>query len=714
LIRQSTREWSSELEPIGDEQPLAFVVDAQAHVKVIEGAGFDVASVDGVLEAATLLRRIVPDIVIVGMRTGESAHDALAVVRTTRESCHPAGMPVVVVTDEARANDIELAYSAGATDVWLISSGPVILKQRLRFLMTATQAFEQLGRSSQKLERAQRLARFATWEWCFQTGHVRWSSELRHLLASCGPDAAGLDAVMEMVHPAERARVAHHLSEGIEHRSSFTFDHRALRNDGSELVLHQEAELILDDTGSVIGIDGFAVDITALKTAEGQLHSLANYDRLTGLPNRMSFLDHVTRACERAERRSDSAAVALLDIDRFRGINDSLGHRAGDQLLRDVADRLARCLRKGDFVAREGDGMLARRGGDEFLMLLSDVEEAHHVAIAARRILESLSRPFRVAGKEIHLTGSIGIALTDDTAPEAEELIRHAEIAMYNAKNSGGNNFEFFDAPMNRKIVERFDMEERLRRAMAREELILFYQPLVNTQTRTLVGVEALIRWNHPTRGLLSADEFIPLAEETGIIVPIGRWVVRTACEQLRRWRTQGYRSMRLSVNVSPRELRAPGFIASMASILEETEIRPGQLEVEITERGVMRNDQPTLDVLLHLRGMGVRLAVDDFGTGYTMFHYLKHFPLNTLKIDKSFTRGIVVDGKDAAITKALLAMAHRFELNVVAEGVENEAQLSFLGQNRCDEVQGYLFGKPIPAEELARTLREYAVVVRS
>jgi diguanylate cyclase (GGDEF)-like protein len=426
----------------------------------------------------------------------------------------------------------------------------------------------------------------------------------------------------------------------------------------------------------------------------------------------LSFVDLVTHACERAERRPGSIAVALLDIDRFKDFNEGLGQNVGDQLLRDIADRLSGCVRKGDLVARENDGLVARRGGDEFLMLLSDVAEAHHVASAARRILDSLKRPFRVAGKEIHVTGSIGLAMSETNKPEADDLIKHAEIAMYRVKEGGGNSFQFFDAPMHQEVVERFDMESRLRRALAREELILFYQPLVNAQSRSFAGVEALIRWNHPSKGLLTADEFVPLAEETGLIIPIGRWVARTACEQLSRWRDQGYGSMRLSINLSPRELRAPGFVANLAKILEETAVQPGQLEVEITERGVMHNDAATLEVLRRLQSMGVRLAVDDFGTGHTTFHYLKNFPLNTLKIDKSFTRGIVTNGKDAAITKALLAMAHRLELNVVAEGVENEAQMLFLGEHQCDQVQGYLFGHPIPASELRAALEEHAIAV--
>ena len=439
-----------------------------------------------------------------------------------------------------------------------------------------------------------------------------------------------------------------------------------------------------------------------------QSQSLANHDSVTGLPNRHVFLDMVRRTLQQSQRQSRSVAVLLLDIDRFKEVNESLGYSAGDTLLRDVAERLVHCLRKADVVARESDCKIARRGGDEFLFLLNDVSEAHHAASAARRLLEALRLPFRVEGKDVHITASIGISMSRNVDATADDLLRQAEIAMYSSKDSGRNAFQFFDEPMHAAVVERFEMENHLRRALTEDQLELFYQPLVNAKTRAFVGVEALLRWNHPTRGRLSADAFIPLAEETGLIISMGRWVLRTACHQLRSWREQGIGALRVSVNISPREFRAPGFLESLAGILEETKMLPGELELELTERGVMQHDQKTLDVLREVQKMGVRLAVDDFGTGHTTFHYLKHFPLDTLKIDKSFTQGIASDTKDAAITQALLVMAHRLHLNVMAEGVETEAQMSFLGNHRCDEVQGYLFSRPLPADELLHVLEQY------
>ena len=688
---------------------LALLVNAGRRLQEIEEAGFDVVASEEEADAREHLARLAPDVVVVG--TGKSASSrarALAFVRDLRACVQGAAVPVIVLTRCPSAEAVALAYESGATDVWADGADRAVWKKRLPFVVNAARALDALSRSSEKLERAKRLARFATWEWDLSTNRVSWSEELRYLLEQEAPAmASGLGAVLAMIDESDRARVAAKIGESIEDRRPFRFDHRAVRPDGTELVLHQEGDVVVGGSGEIT-VEAVVIDVTEIKKAELQIHSLANYDSLTGLLNRLSFLTLLDNARARNERTGRPIAVALLDVDRFKEVNESLGHRAGDQLLQDVAGRLVGSLRKGDCVAREGDGFVstvARQGGDEFLILLSDVDEAHQVALAARRLLEVLRRPFPIGGREVFATASIGIAFAHPGGIGTDELLRQAEIAMHSAKEQGRNNFQFFDESMNQAVVERFDLESRLRRAIARKELLLYYQPLVRARGRKIVGVEALLRWQHPVRGLLSADEFVPLAEETGLIVGIGRWVLRTACQQLRCWREDGLSPLRLSVNLSPRELRAPGFVASLAQILEETGTEPGQIELELTERGVMGNDARTLEVLLRLKEIGVRLAVDDFGTGNTTFHYLKNFPLTTIKIDKSFTGGIAKDSKDAAITKALLAMAHRLDLNVVAEGVENEAQFSFLGENDCDEVQGYLFGRPIPPNEVFRML---------
>ena len=704
-MRTTAAEIETRIENEAPARNLALLVNAPRKAAAIEEAGFRAVVAEDDEVGRELFARLAPDVVVVGTSESDSSFArALDLVRHIRGGASGAAAPVVVLTKGRSSDAVELAYAAGATDVWLDRTDAAIWKKRLPFVVNAARAFDELSRASEKLERAKRLARFATWEWDLTTQRVSWSEELSHLLGRDAPRAPdGLDGVLLMVDACDRVRVAEKIAECLKERRPFRFDHRSLRPDGRELVLHQEGDVVVD-SGNEVALEAVVVDVTELKRAELQIHSLANYDSLTGLLNRPSFLNLLENARARSERSGRPLAVALLDMDRFKEVNESLGHDAGDELLRDVAARLVSSLRKGDCVAREGDGFvstIARQGGDEFLVLLSDVDEAHHTALAARRLLDALRRPFRVGEQEVFATASIGIAFAHAGTAGTEDLLRQAEIAMYSAKEQGRNTVQFFDESMNQAVVERFEVENGLRRAVARGELRLYYQPMVRAQSREIVGVEALVRWQHPLKGLLTADEFIPVAEETGLIVGIGRWVLRTACQQLRVWRERGLPLMRLSVNLSPRELRAAGFVASLAKILEETGTPPAQLELELTERGVVGNDRRTLEVLLRLKEIGVRLAVDDFGTGNTTFHYLKNFPLTTIKIDKSFTEGIASNPKDAAITKALLAMAHRLELNVVAEGVENEAQLSFLGENECDEVQGYLFGQPIPADEL-------------
>lgn len=682
--------------------PLALVVNGEPQISDVEQAGFLVATANKRSGALAFIKKHRPQVVVIG----DSSLTTCAAIRKANEA-----IPIIVTTPDASSEYQEKAHEAGATDLLAQGVSAAVVKQRLSFVVGAHRAFDDARQNARRLTRAQRLARFATWSWDITADRVQWSDELCRLLKRPQPDSRlGLDAILEMVHPGDHTVVERHLIDAIRGGRTFSFDHRVTSADGRERILHQEGEVLIDGSSQASALEGVVIDVTEQRQAQDQLHNLANYDRLTGLPNRLSFLDLLRHALERDDRAAMGVGVAMLDLDHFKQVNESLGHDLGDQLLKAIADRLLHCLRKGDFVAREREDhsrTVARQGGDEFLIMLSDMHEAHYVARVARRIIEAFARPFPVGGQEIYITPSIGIAMSSCNAVEGEKMIRQAEIAMYNAKRRGRNNFQFFDGSMQSAVQRRFEMERSLRKALSRDELVLYYQPLVNAQTRAFVGVEALLRWDHPKRGLLAADEFVPLAEETGLIVPMGRWVLRTACEQLGRWRKQGVGPIRMSVNLSPREIRAAGFLVSLAQTLEETDTPPEWLELELTERGVMQNDRETLDTLRRIKEMGVRLAVDDFGTGHTTFHYLKHFPLDTLKIDKSFTRGIASDQKDAAITLALLAMAHRLRLNVVAEGVENEAQMSFLGDNHCDQVQGFLFGKPIPARRLTAMLRD-------
>ncbi len=422
-------------------------------------------------------------------------------------------------------------------------------------------------------------------------------------------------------------------------------------------------------------------------------------DSLTDLPGRDEFRRLLASRLEESPA-ANPVAVILLDIDRFKKINDSLEQSFGDRVLKEFASRLRLAL-GGPSSGRA----LARYGGDEFAVMLGDLERVGDVAQAARHILRTLSQPLAVQDREIFITASVGAAVAPADGNTAELLLRNAETAMYSAKRAGRDTFRFYTDPMSASVVRKFDLENNLRRALERDELELVYQPIIHAKRQSLVGVEALLRWSRHGGEPCGPEEFIPVAEETGLIVDIGEWVLRAACRQAHEWNRLAPSPLRVTVNVSHRQLRSRGFVSSVSRILDETDLDARLLELEITESSVVRNERETLTALHQLKVQGIRLAVDDFGTGHSALSYLKKFPLNTLKIDQSFTRGITTDADDAAIITATINMAHGLNMTVIAEGVELEEQLYFLSQNQCDEVQGFLFSRPLGAREITQGL---------
>lgn len=434
-------------------------------------------------------------------------------------------------------------------------------------------------------------------------------------------------------------------------------------------------------------------DISERKEAEASIQHLAHHDPLTGLANRFSLLARLEQAMADARRSSYSLAVMFLDLDRFKNINDSLGHHVGDDLLVKVGGRLSRGVRNADVVAR--------LGGDEFVVVLQGITDASVAAHVAEKLLATLSEPYMLEGRELHVTPSIGIALYPDDSHNAAELMRNADAAMYHAKALGRANFQFFTDALNRASAERLDLEGKLRRAISRNELEVWYQPQLSLTTSRTVGVEALLRWRHPERGLIPPATFIPLAEETRLIVEIGTWVLRTACRQAVAWRKRGLGPLRLSVNLSPKQLRDSELVAIISEILEETGLDPQQLELEITESSVMEQPARAVELLGTLKRLGIQIAIDDFGTGYSSLSYLKLFPIDHLKIDRSFVSDIESDSNDAAIVTAAVSLAHNLGLSVIAEGVESAVQIETLRALGCDELQGYHFSPPLRAHEL-------------
>jgi len=475
------------------------------------------------------------------------------------------------------------------------------------------------------------------------------------------------------------------------------YEYKVLTRDQKVLtVIHASRLIEFNGEKSILGI---ITDITERTRIEQQLQYMAHHDALTELPNRVLFMDRLSQSLAHADRHNRLVAVLFMDLDRFKLINDTMGHDFGDRALQALAGRLNECVRAGDTVAR--------LGGDEFAVVLEDIASADDVVHIARKILSVLSQSFLLDEREFFITTSIGISLFPMDGKDTQTLLKHADIAMYRSKDQGRNTYQFYSSDMSAKTFERLSMETNLRHALEREEFVLYYQPQLDLLSRRVIGVEALLRWQHPDLGLIMPNEFISILEDTGLIVPVGEWVLRNACLQARAWNDGELKPLRMAVNLSSRQFNEPKFVGMLERILEDTGLKSSLLELEITESILMQDVGTTVSTLNAIHDMGVRLAVDDFGTGYSSLSYLKRFPIDTLKIDQSFIHDIDQDPDDATLVEAIIALGRALRLNIIAEGVESEVQADFLKIHNCDCIQGYLFNSPQAAQDLEKRLRE-------
>src|ERR1700730_6450905 len=471
-----------------------------------------------------------------------------------------------------------------------------------------------------------------------------------------------------------------------------------IRRDGFEIPIENSVAPIHDRKGHATGAVIVFRDVSAARAMALEITHSAEHDFLTGLPNRMLLNDRVSQAINLALRHMKKVAVLFLDLDGFKHINDSLGHRTGDKLLQSISKRLVDCVRFSDTVSRQG--------GDEFVVLLSEVEQSEDAAITARRMLQAVAEAHSIERHDLHVTTSIGVSIYPDDGVDAEALIKNADTAMFQAKENGCQSYQFFKPAMNVRAVERQAIEESLRRALERQEFALHYQPKINLRTGEITGAEALLRWTHPIRGPVSPAQFIPVAEDCGLILPIGKWALREACLQARAWADAGLPLATMAVNISAMEFRNENFLQDVFAILQDTDLDPRFLELELTESVLMKHAESTESILKTLRARGVQLAVDDFGTGYSSLSYLRKFPNDALKIDQSFVRQITTTPDETTIVTAVISMGRSLKLRVVAEGVETQEELAFLQAHQCDEAQGYYFSRPVLPQQFAKLLQ--------
>ena len=698
-------------------RPLILVADDEPTIRqlvreALESAEFSVVEARNGAQAVAAFSSLHPDLVLLDVMMPEmDGFQACAAVRRL-----PGGesTPILILTGLDDIESIKRAFEAGATDFASKPFNLLVLGHRVRYMLRAKRALDDLRESEARRASAQRIARLGNWERNLETGELHWSEEIFRLFGvDPGSFTPTPEGFLARVHPQDRDVVGRSLQEALRGEKPYSFDLRIQLPDGSVRFVHEEAEVQFAADGRPLRMAGTTQDISERKQAEDQIRFLAFYDGLTRLPNRLLFLEGLNLALAAARRQDRRLAVLFLDLDRFKRINDTLGHSMGDRLLQAVSERLKGSLRSSDTIARgespsAGD-TVARLGGDEFIVLLTDMTRGEDAAKVARRILDALADPFRLDQQEVFITGSLGIGVFPHDGEDADTLLKNADTAMYHAKDAGRNGYQFYSGSMNAAAFQRLSLENNLRRALERDEFLLHFQPQVDVATGAIVGAEALVRWRHPELGLVSPADFIPLAEETGLILPIGEWVLRRACAQARAWRDAGYPPLHMAVNISGRQFRQQLLVRSVEQAVAAAGYDPHRLELEITESVLMRSAEETVRTLRDLKEMGSRISVDDFGTGYSSLNYLTRFPIDALKIDQSFIRDITTDPADAAITTAIIAMAAGLKLQVIAEGVETPEQVAFLRRQGCHLMQGYHFSRPVPAEGFEKLLQAQA-----
>ena len=646
-----------------------------------------------------------PHVVVLDAELGTPG-EALLACRALRAAPATADVPVLLLVTGGDSPAVAQCLAAGATDVAMRISPALLVTHRMQQMLRVKRTVDDLQRSESSLEHAQRIARLGNWAWDPVEDEVTWSAEVDRLLeVPATISSATMDEFLGRVHRQDQPAVQAALTALTNGSPTFALDLRFVQSGGRTRVLHAQGEAVLDDLGRATRVMGTLQDITERTAAENRIRFLAYYDSLTNLPNRVLFTERLRGMLGTARRRGQLVATVFVDLDNFKSVNDTMGHTVGDELLKRVADRFRDTLRDTDVFTRDRpadseSSTVARLGGDEFILAIGEIARVEDVPRIARRLQDSLKQPILLAPfGEVFVTTSMGISVFPQDGQTVEELLKNADAALYHAKDSGRDCFQFFSASLNEAALQRLLLERHLRRAVQNDELVAYYQPLVDGRTNRVVAVEALMRWNRPEVGLVAPAQFIHVAEESGSIHELGRWILRAASTESR---TRGWheRGVRVAVNISAQQFKRPDVVETLVEAVAGSGLNPEAVSLEITE-SVLADHARAVPTLRALKDAGFSIILDDFGTGYSSLTYLKALPLDALKIDRSFIRNLTTDPRDAAIVTAIIGLARSLSMDVVAEGVERAAQKEKLLAMGCPIMQGYLFGRPVHVDNL-------------
>lgn len=710
MLKTSLQELPMDLPDIQDGCLTVLHVDDAASLvaaeEVLVRAGFRVLHATNGVEAVDVFKKQDPDFVIINAALSVNEDlDSVEAIRSLNKGEH---VPILITVELDDLNTISRAYDNGATDFLTRPVNYPALAHHVRYMMRTKLSSDVLRSSAEKLGNAQRIARLGLWEWNLKTHSMTCSEGCSRVLGlkdnSCVQNWQGL---LNCIEESDRHNVRIFAEEAIELKDPFNIEFSIRTGvDDSLRRIRLEAELDATNTGKSGHVHGTIQDITERANTEKQIHNLAYYDLVTGLPNRAQLNQQLHYTLQLALRNNTKFALLFLDLDHFKQVNDTLGHDAGDELLKQVSTRLTSVVREADIISTSTSRVeelgsqhtVARLGGDEFVVLLGQISRAEDAARIAERIGHEIGERYDINGHDVAVTTTIGISVYPSDGEDSESLMKSADVAMYHAKESGRNGFQFYSRDIHEKALARFSAENELKKAIEDEDLTIVYQPKICFSTGFVIGVEALVRWDHAQSGFIKPDDFIPLAEETGLILPLGRWVMRTAAKQMQEWVEEGMAPLAIAVNCSSVQFKRGDMLKDIKDALVFSDLDPKHLEIEITESLLMDEFEESCQLLQGMKELGVQVSIDDFGTGFSSLSYLKNLPVDKLKIDKTFVGNLCTDTGDVAIVSAIITLSHHMNLSVVAEGVETEEQFAVLRNLKCNEGQGYLFGKPMDA----------------